>query len=268
MAEVMSYKEQQRCTWEYFAVDLAAAAFASALVTPWVAAIDKIVFNKATTGQSGMSSVRKWASKPKSFFGALFIPFLVYFGTYATANLFDSFNAINNDLDPSSVCATPSKFLATTTVSSGLCIFKDAHVARMFSPSPVPLLSYALFTARDAVTIFASFNLPTMIAPKLAELPFSAVTPFASIFSSDESRLKLAQMLMPAASQLVSTPMHLLGLDLHCRKGQMAIRERLSVVRRFTGFATPLRMMRILPSFGIGSVANTGFRSSMMPRVM
>jgi hypothetical protein len=41
MAEVLSVREQQRCTWEYFAVDLAAAAFASALVTPWVTAIDK-----------------------------------------------------------------------------------------------------------------------------------------------------------------------------------------------------------------------------------
>lgn len=41
MAEVMSVQAQERCTWQYLAVDLAAAAFASALVSPWVSAIDK-----------------------------------------------------------------------------------------------------------------------------------------------------------------------------------------------------------------------------------
>ncbi|KAF4467677.1 sequence orphan [Fusarium albosuccineum] len=268
MTEVLSVREQQRCTWEYFAVDLAAAAFASALVTPWVTAIDKVVFNKATSGTSVMSSFRKWASKPKATLVSLFIPFLVYFGTYATANLFDSFNAIQHDLDPAVVCATPAKFAATTTVSTGLCIFKDGYFARMASGSPVPLLSYALFAARDAVTIYASFNLPTIIAPKLAEIPFASMTPFGSIFQSDDSRLKLAQMLMPAASQLVSTPIHLLGLDIHSRQKPLPIRERLSLVRTYSGFATPLRMIRILPSFGIGSVANTGFRKSMMTQVM
>lgn len=41
MAEVMSIGAQQSCTWKYFAADLAAAAIASVLVSPWVAAIDK-----------------------------------------------------------------------------------------------------------------------------------------------------------------------------------------------------------------------------------
>ncbi|KAF4333122.1 RTM1 [Fusarium beomiforme] len=284
---IASTWEQQRCTLQYFAVDLAAAAFASALVTPWVTAIDKIthlnlskilwiltvvvhrlVFNKATSNTSIKSSMRKWVSKPKATFASLFIPFLVYFGTYATANMFDSFNAVQYDCDPSIVCSSPAKFAATTTVSSGLNIFKDAYFSRMACGMPTPLLSYALFTLRDAVTIYASFNLPTMIAPKLAEFPFSSITPFSNIFQSDDSRLKMAQLFMPAASQLVSTPIHLLGLDVHARQVRMTIRDRISVIRRYTGFATPLRMIRVLPSFGIGSVANTGFRRNMMARVV
>ncbi|KAM0559860.1 hypothetical protein ACHAPJ_003808 [Fusarium lateritium] len=268
MTDVMSIREQQQCTLQYFAVDLMAAAFASALVTPWVTAIDKLVFSKATTGASVMSSMRKWASKPKATFASLFIPFLVYFGTYATANMFDSFNAVQHDIDPSIVSYTPAKFAATTTVSSGLSIFKDAYFSRMASGTATPLLSYALFAMRDAVTIYASFNLPTMIAPKLAEFPFASITPFANIFQSDDSRLKMAQLFMPAASQIVSTPIHLLGLDVHARQVRMTIRERMSVIKRYTGFATPLRMMRVLPSFGIGSVANTGFRKNMMTRVV
>ncbi|RKL44312.1 hypothetical protein BFJ72_g4045 [Fusarium proliferatum] len=268
MTDVMSIREQQRCTLQYFAVDLAAAAFASALVTPWVTAIDKLVFNKATSNTSIKSSMRKWASKPKATFASLFIPFLVYFGTYATANMFDSFDAVQYDCDPSIVCSSPAKFAATTTVSSGLSIFKDAYFSRMSCGMSTPLLSYALFTLRDAVTIYASFNLPTMIAPKLAEFPFASITPFANIFQSDDARLKMAQLFMPAASQIVSTPIHLLGLDVHARQVRMTIKDRISVIRRYTGFATPLRMIRVLPSFGIGSVANTGFRRNMMTRVV
>lgn len=117
------------------------------------------------------------------------------------------------------------------------------------------------------MTIYASFNLPTMIAPKLAEFPFASITPFA-IFQSDDARLKMAQLFMPAASQVVSTPIHLLGLDVHARQVRMTIKDRISVIRRYTGFATPLRMIRVLPSFGIGSVANTGFRRNMMTRVV
>ncbi|SPJ87817.1 uncharacterized protein FTOL_12286 [Fusarium torulosum] len=268
MTDVMSIREQQHCTMQYFAVDLAAAAFASALVTPWVTAIDKLVFNKATSGTSAMSSMRKWVSKPKATFASLFLPFLVYFGTYATANMFDSFNAVQYDCDPSIVCSSAAKFAATTTVSSGLSIFKDAYFSRMACGGATPLLSYALFTLRDAVTIYASFNLPTVIAPKLAEFPFASITPFANIFQSDDSRLKMAQLFMPAASQIVSTPIHLLGLDVHARQVRMTIRERMSVIKRYTCFATPLRMIRVLPSFGIGSVANTGLRRNMMTRVV
>ncbi|KAI3572753.1 hypothetical protein IWW34DRAFT_636631, partial [Fusarium oxysporum f. sp. albedinis] len=121
---------------------------------------------------------------------------------------------------------------------------------------------------RDAVTIYASFNLPTMIAPKLAEFPFASIAPFANIFQSDDARLKMAQLFMPAASQVVSTPIHLLGLDVHARQVRMTIKDRISVIRRYTGFATPLRMIRVLPSFGIDSVANTGFTRNMMTRVV
>lgn len=213
------------------------------------------------------SSLKSLLHKPPTL-GAIFIPFLVYFGTYATANLFDSFYACKTYDDPNTISTATSKFLATTAVSTGLCVYKDGYFAAMASRGPAPLLSYFLFTARDVVTVWASFNLPTMIAPKLADFPFASLTPFQSIFSSDESRLKMAQMLMPAASQLVSTPLHLLGLDLSHRPYRLPIRERVSAVRRHLAFATPLRMMRIIPPFGFGSVVNTGCRRSMMAQVM
>ena len=201
-------------------------------------------------------------------FGAIFIPFLVYFGTYATANCFDTLYATKACEDPTTIPATTSKFIATTAVSTGLAVYKDGNFASMASRGPAPLMSYLLFTARDAVTIWASFNLPTLIAPKLAEFPFAKISPFQSIFSSDESRLKMAQLLMPVTSQLVSTPMHLLGLDLSYRPTKLPIRERISAMRQHFSFATPLRMMRIIPPFGLGGLVNTGCRGSMMTQFM
>ena len=212
--------------------------------------------------------MRKWISKPNITFRGLFIPFLVYFGTYATANLFDSFHALNNCADPTTISAAPSKFFATTAVSTGLCVYKDGYFAGLANKSPAPLLSYLLFTSRDALTVFASFNLPALIAPRLAEIPFLKITPFAAIFHSDESSLRLAQIVSPAAAQVVSTPVHLLGLDLSNRQHRLGIRGRISMVRQHLLFAAPLRVMRVLPAFGIGSVANTSCRNSMLARVI
>ncbi|CAM1507794.1 Fc.00g046420.m01.CDS01 [Cosmosporella sp. VM-42] len=268
MAEVKSFEAQQRCTWDCLAADLFSAVVASALVSPWVTAIDSLVFNKAATGASLTSSVRKWIAKPKITFGGLFIPFLVYFGTYATANLFDSFHAMNNCADPTTVSAAPSKFFATTAVSTGLCVYKDGYFAGLANKSPAPLLSYLLFTSRDALTVFASFNLPTLVTPKIAEFPFPKITPFSNLFQSDDANLRLIQIMSPAAAQMASTPIHLLGLDFSNRQYRLGIRERFSMIRQHITFATPLRMMRILPPFGIGNVVNTSCRNSMLTRAI
>lgn len=214
-----------------------------------------------------MSCVRSWLSKPTPSMKTMLIPFLVYFGTYATANMFDSMYARENCMDPATVSATPSKFFATSAVSTGLCVYKDGYFAGMAARSPAPLLSYLLFTTRDVVTVFASFNMPAWVAPKLSQLSLPHFAPF-SVFSSEESRLRAAQILMPAASQLVSTPLHLLGLDLSHRQYKLGIRERFSMVRQNMSFATPLRMVRIIPGFGIGNVVNTSCRSSIFARVI
>ncbi|KAH7001280.1 hypothetical protein EDB80DRAFT_648280 [Ilyonectria destructans] len=266
MTEFMSVEAQRRCTWQCYA-DLFSAAIASAFVSPWVTAIDKIVYYRAATNASLTSCVQSWLAKPKPSLSAMWLPFLVYFGTYATANLFDSIYAENNCADPATVSASSSKFFATAAVSTGLCVYKDGYFAGLASRSPAPLMSYLLFTARDAVTVYASFNMPAWIAPKLSQVSLPNFAPF-SVFSSEESRLRAAQIIMPAASQLVSTPLHLLGLDLSNRRYKFPIRERLSMVRHHLSFATPLRMARIIPGFGIGNVVNTSCRNSMLGRVI
>jgi hypothetical protein len=75
-----------------------------------------------------------------------------------------------------------------------------------------------------------------------------------------------AQFLTPAAVQLVSTPLHLLGLDLYNRPG-MQWQERASRVVRDWAKSAFARMGRIIPAFGVGGVVNTKVRRNLMEKL-
>lgn len=150
-----------------------------------------------------------------------------------------------------------------------LCLYKDSQFARMFGPPPgiagtvvrtVPKTSYALFALRDSLTIFASFNLPPLIAP---------ILPISKEVEKQVSRASVAQFLAPAGIQLLSTPLHLWGLDLYNRPmgngTPWAARAR-KVGRDWLG-SSFARMGRIVPAFGVGGVVNAGVRGRMMGSV-
>lgn len=118
----------------------------------------------------------------------------------------------------------------------------------------VPKVSYALFALRDSMTIFASFNLPPLIAPLL---------PLSTEAEKTLSRASTAQFLAPAAIQIFSTPLHLWGLDLYNRPG-VGVRQRVARVVRDWGGSTVARMGRIVPAFGVGGVVNAQMRRMMM----
>lgn len=71
-----------------------------------------------------------------------------------------------------------------------------------------------------------------------------------------------AQVLAPAAVQIVSTPLHLMGLDLYNREGvKMWGRDgRIGRVVRDWGISCGARMGRIVPAFGVGGVVNMKVR--------
>lgn len=76
----------------------------------------------------------------------------------------------------------------------------------------------------------------------------------------------VAQFVAPAAMQILSTPMHLLGLDFYNRTG-LPFRERWALVRRAWATSCLARMGRIVPAFGVGGVVNTGLRRNLMGRL-
>jgi hypothetical protein len=190
---------------------------------------------------------------------------MLYGGTYLTANSLDTFTSMAQNKPATHVTAGTMKFAASSSANIGLCLFKDQAFARMFGPGgpprPVPLPSYALFTLRDCLTIFASFNIPPLLGPVLNNN-------LSKEFQKNLSGQTIAQFAAPAAVQLISTPMHLLGLDLYNRGSKsISWADRWAIVRKNWAVSAAARICRIVPAFGVGGVVNAKVRKTLIGRL-
>ena len=231
----------------------------------------------------------------------------LYLATYLSANLTDTLSSTVYNAKPDKVYAGTSKFAATSATNLAMCLYKDAQFAKMFgangsgaskpiakpttsftsstpasirnyataaaaavrdnapsaartaavSAPKVPRISLALFAVRDSMTIFASFNVPPILGPVLGSQ-------------------SAAQFIAPAMVQFVSTPLHLLGLDIYNRptgcshaacSGGITRACRWQCVRRDWLGAAFARIGRIVPAFGVGGVVNAGVRKSLMGKI-
>ncbi len=224
-----------------------------------------------TLAASIKSSLKSLLLRPHSVFSKpTALIFLLYGGTYLTANALDTASSTVHDRKASHVTAGTSKFAASSAANVGLCIYKDQVFVRMFGPPgavprPVPNVSYALFALRDCVTIFASFNVPPLLAPRIEES-------LSSGMSKHVSGATCAQFLAPAAVQLISTPLHLLGLDMYNRPRDMGPtppdwRARWDLIRKNWATSALARICRIIPAFGVGGVVNTKVRKNLMSKL-
>jgi hypothetical protein len=262
------------------AVDALSAGAAGILVAPIITMIDKAIIENAsgrnTLGTSLKLSAVELLSRPHRFVGSkpFALIFALYFGTYFTANSIDTASTTLKGPQKEGqkgslgeqTSGTP-KFLATSTTNLALCLYKDAQFSRLFAargstPHPVPLPTFFLFTVRDCLTIFASFNLPPILAPHLEKRMGEESKKYVGALS-------VAQFVTPAAVQLVSTPLHLLGLDLYNRPGAAVggVDGRASRVVRDWAKSAVARICRIVPAFGVGGVVNTKVRKNMMGKL-
>jgi hypothetical protein len=199
--------------------------------------------------------------------------FMLYSGTYLTANALDTTTSTIHNRPPTHVTSGTGKFFASSAANIGLCIYKDNVFVRLFgppggAPRSVPLAALSLFAARDCLTIFSSFNVPPLLGPVLTRGLGAEVQKFAG-------GQTIAQFAAPAAVQLVSTPLHLLGLDLYNRPAAAtgmgaagpAWRERWDMVRKNWGISVVARVCRIVPAFGVGGVVNVKVRRSLMEKL-
>lgn len=191
--------------------------------------------------------------------------FMLYGSTYLAANSVDTASSTLRNTSASTTTAGTTKFAASSATNIGVCIYKDQVFVKLFGPKgvtprPVPLGSYALFALRDSMTIFASFNIPPLLAPYLDKR-------MSASLQNHMSGLSAAQFMAPAAVQLASTPLHLLGLDLYNRPTVAGVRERWELVRKNWAVSALARICRIVPAFGVGGVVNTKVRRSLMEKL-
>ncbi|KAF1926352.1 uncharacterized protein M421DRAFT_422694 [Didymella exigua CBS 183.55] len=249
--------------------DALAAGCAGALVAPVITVIDKGIMENASgrlpLGESLRTSAREMLSRPARFVGSrpFALIFSLYFGTYLTANAIDTLASARAHTSYSATTAGSTKFVATSSANLALCLYKDSQFTQLFGARgparPVPLPTFALFTVRDCLTIFASFNLPPLLAPRLEGHMSEQLSRFVAAAS-------LAQFATPAAIQVVSTPLHLLGLDLYNRPAAPlgGPDGRVGQVVKNWAKSAVARMGRIVPAFGVGGVVNTKVRRGLM----
>lgn len=197
--------------------------------------------------------------------------FMLYGGTYLTANTLDTASStLRGDLPATYVSSGTDKFAASSAANVGLCIYKDQVYVKLFGggiPRPVPAPTYALFALRDCLTIFASFNVPPLLGPVLSDR-------LGAEMSRRVSGETVAQFAAPAAVQLLSTPIHLLGLDMYNRPGGatgagagaggVSWADRWSLIRKNWLISSAARICRIVPAFGLGGTVNMKVRRNLM----
>jgi hypothetical protein len=160
--------------------------------------------------------------------------------------------------------ADPITFATTFMVNVPLGVLKDIRYAQVFGRSVAPAAKNAIrmsgpvvskaatatFLLRDGVTIFGSFTLAQWCASVIPD----------SFASHPSSKTIITQIAVPVLSQLVATPLHLLGLDLYNRQGGVSWKNRVAAIRRHLASATVIRCVRIIPAFGFGCLTNMGLR--------
>ncbi|GAA5797366.1 hypothetical protein HPULCUR_002750 [Helicostylum pulchrum] len=240
-----------------YGIDIFAAISSSALVTPFIAVVDRSIIEnlngKRPLSEGIKYGFRSIVSHPFKFtLSPQFRLVLgLYFSTYATANIVDT-TCEQYSVDPSK--SSMYKFMATTVINMSLCIYKDKAFARMFGVAAshsMPKLTYFLFAARDSLTIAASFNAPAYITPLMRDSDWNV---------SEKTMSTVAQLLCPAVAQIFSTPVHLYALDLYNRPGATGT-MRTQLIRKEYLKSTLARIGRIGPAFGVGGVGNSYARS-------
>ncbi|EAW25161.1 uncharacterized protein NFIA_106490 [Aspergillus fischeri NRRL 181] len=284
-----SFGGQRNRLAEYLAADVLVAAGSATLVTPAVMILDRLVVEKSSYNQPLLPAFRRhlWLSitQPATFLTSRpsLLVWSLYTATFATANATET---ILNKVYPAvdHAIAGTTTFLSTFLVNSSVGIWKDVKFAQLFGHKTTtttesatkttnpqtgavstaasqpkirtvtrsfPLATYSAFLIRDALTIFGSFNLPPLVSASIPD----------SVVSSENLKILIAQLAVPASIQLISTPIHLLGLDLYNRPMQLPAKERFTRVSRDWIGASLTRMCRIIPAFGIGGFANTEGRA-------
>jgi hypothetical protein len=234
-----------------FLLDLICGTICGLGIAPIVGTIDKGIFQNASgvtkLSDSIKSTIKSITNKPSILFSVEYrYIFLIYFGTYFSCNLIESFcikNKINSD---------SPKFIGISLTNMILTLKKDRAFVKLFGsiqPKKVPLRSYSMWFTRDTISIACSFIAPGKIAGFLNK---------SKNWSQRKSE-NIAQLFCPVLLQFISTPLHLLGMNYYnIEKNEF--KKRLNFVKKEYCKSVGARMITCFPAYGIGGIVNNTFR--------
>ncbi|KAI1861302.1 uncharacterized protein JN550_010981 [Neoarthrinium moseri] len=254
--------------------DGAAAVVAAASISSIITVTDRSVVENVSTRSPLLKIMAKnfagIFTRPRSFFStrALYIVCTMYTLTYFTANssetLIDNFTDTNRAL--TGTCVSSAVFVVNTPLG----VWKDVRFAQVFgarpetvqgtgskvvascvkAPRKMPMSVTSVFLARDFITVFGSFFLAPYVSKAVPD----------SLVQSAHAKASVAQLIVPGLTQLPSTPMHLLALDLYSRPKSDGVLDRLNATRRNYFSITLMRAARLVPAFGVGIILNSDLR--------
>lgn len=242
--------------------EVGCALSASLLVSPLVSIIDKAMVQPVTGATQFMKAVGsasgELVKQPKAFFNGISfrLTTVVYFGTYAAANLSELY------LDRCEVLEEKKrrdvKVGSASVANIGLLAWRDSIFAREFTggnikPKTTPPRTISMFAMRDCATMFATFYL----APKAGHylIEEHGMNRHAAEIST--------AIAVPVLTQILTAPIHIHAMDYYSRP-VVSTGERLETIKNEFGKVSFARGLRILPAFGIGSYVNNKFRELLI----
>lgn len=219
--------------------DILSALVTSSFISPIVTFMDlNVIYSQVTNNNNKFEYLRKFV-KSHNGIKSHFVMYNVYASTYAVANTTSTY-CKNNNID----YKIPT-LLTTTTVNISMIAYKDQLYTKWILNSSRHFLikSYALFGIRDSITIFSNFILKNDV-----------IKYFERYMSTDKSNF-CASIMVPTSAQLISTPLHILAIDLY-QNPNNKLHERYDNIKNMYTNICRGRIIRVIPAFCLGGFIN------------
>lgn len=225
------------------------------LVSPFNTIVDKAVIENSSGKTPLWRGVRKGLkslfTRPQTFMSSFEFKwvFFVYASTYISSNVADHVHM--KGVDDSLL-----KLLITFTVNTSASLVKDKALTQRFGSSGsnkkrnFPMASLGLFFMRDIIAMASAFTIPALLGEYIHKR--------SSI--DEKNSLRIAQLTSPLLVQVVATPLHLVGIDLYVNE-KSNWKQRMAQLGKTYCSTLTLRMLRFLPAYGLGGIANMELRT-------
>lgn len=227
---------------------------------------------------------------PRRFFATkpVFVVWTLYAATYLTANVTETVSAKYLAVEKALTGTIVST--AVFIINTPLGVWKDVRFSQLFSapqepepepkaarisraaasaqtgagspkaispqaaaPRKMPKSATAAFLMRDIITVFGSFALAPQVSAMIPD----------SLARTAQAKASASQLLVPALTQVVATPVHLMALDIYGRPGRLGFVSRAGKATEKLASTTVMRAFRLVPAFGFGVIFNNYVRASL-----